>query len=319
VRALRKVLLTGASGYVGGRLIGHLQSAGWDVHGIVRDPAPTLGIEHTVCDLAFEEANGALAAACEGAESVIHLAGENEVVASAKPAEALASTVTATERVAEACARTEIRRLVYVSTVHVYGARISPGAELTEGMRVEPRAAYAISRLASEHVAAAMSGESYDLVTFRLTNSVGAPAHPAVNRWMLVANDLCREGALTGQLTLRSSGTQWRDFVSLSQVCSALALAADNGERPLPPGTYNLGSGRATTVRTLAELIQDAFERETGERPTLRAPDPEPDPPGPYHVSVERAARHGLRLARPLADAVAETVRFCLEHREELP
>ena len=312
-------MLTGASGYVGGRLIPRLQSAGWDVHGIVRDPAPALGIEHTVCDLASEAANGALAAACDGAEAVIHLAGENEVVASARPAEALASTVMATERVAEACARAGTRRLIYVSTVHVYGARISPGAELSEEMRAEPRSAYAISRLASEHVAAATSGQSYDLVTFRLTNSVGAPADPAVNRWMLVANDLCREGALTGRLTLRSSGTQWRDFVALSEVCSALVLAADGAAHALPPGTYNLASGRATTVRTLAELIQEAFERETGERPTLRAPDPEPNPPGPYHVSVERAARHGLRLAQRLADAVAETVRFCLEHREELP
>jgi hypothetical protein len=36
-------------------------------------------------------------------------------------------------------------------------------------------------------------------------------------------------------------------------------------------------------------------------------------------VSVERGAAHGLGVDVPLSDAVAETVRFCLDHKEELP
>lgn len=311
-------MLTGASGYIGGRLVGRLLDAGWDVHGVVREAAPRLGIEQTVCDLASEDAAAALSAACEGAETVVHLAGENEVIATRKPAEALASTVVATEKVSEACVQARVRRLLYLSTVHVYGSRIVPGVELVEDMRLEPRSAYAISRLASEHVAAALARDAYELVVFRLTNSVGAPDHPSVDRWMLVANDLCRQGAVTGDLRLKSSGTQWRDFVAVSEVCATIATAARASNPVLPAGTYNLGSARPTTVRALATMIQDAFQHETGRRPELHAPEPEPNPPGPYHVSVQRAARYGLRLQQPLAEPVAETVRFCLQHREEL-
>jgi hypothetical protein len=65
-------------------------------------------------------------------------------------------------------------------------------------------------------------------------------------------------------------------------------------------------------------MIQDTFERETGRRPPLQAPEPEVDPPGPYKVSMQRALSGGLRLDTPLQDAVTETVRFCLDHREEL-
>lgn len=313
---MSKVLITGAGGYVGGRLARRMAAAGWAVSGLVRDPAPGLDVPQITCDLAADEPAG-LEEAVAGAQAVVHLAGENELIAARRPAAALAATVVAAERVAEACAEAGVQRLVYLSTVHVYGERMIPGALLTEDLRPEPRSAYAISRLASEHVVAAMGHGAYELAVLRLTNSVGAPADPGVDRWSLVANDLCRQGAVTGSLALRSSGVQWRDFVDLGQVCGAITAAAEPGGA-VAPGTYNLGSGRPSTVRALAELVADAFALQTGRRPELTAPDPEPDPPGPYSVSVEKAARHGMRLDGPLRDAVQETVGFCLAHREEL-
>ena len=83
---------------------------------------------------------------------------------------------------------------------------MTPGAVLDEHLRAEPRSAYAISRLACEHALAAALGPDTELVVLRLTNSVGAPADAAVDRWSLVANDLARQGARDGTLTLRSHG-----------------------------------------------------------------------------------------------------------------
>jgi len=312
------VLVTGAAGYVGGRLIGTLREAGREVHAVVREPAARLDVAQTVCDLAVDPVE-LLVSACEGAEVIIHLAGENEVVASREPAAALAATVVATERLVEAAAQTGVKRLVYVSTVHVYGSRIREGATLTEDMRPEPRSSYAIARLASEHLAAMLTAASSELVVLRLSNAVGAPDHPTVDRWTLVANDLCRQGARLGRLELRSSGVQWRDFIALSDVVAILTAASRIEEPVVPPGTYNMGTGNPVTIRALAEMIQDAFERCSGRRPELHAPDPGPERPAPHRVCVQRAAEHGLRASRPLSAAVEETVRFCLEHREELP
>lgn len=309
-------VVTGAGGYVGSRLVGVLQDRGWVVRGIAREPVKWLQIEQIAYDLASDDASKLLPA-LEGADAVIHLAGESEVIAARDPAGSFATTTAATERIAQACVSMGIRRLVYMSTVHVYGERMVPGATLTEDLRPEPRSSYAISRLASEHIAAGAARGAFELVAFRLTNSLGAPHHANVDRWSLVANDLCRQGVVLGHLELRSSGTQWRDFVPLSAVCDAVAVAAAPGS-PLPPGTYNLGSGRPTTIRQLATMIQDEFERETGVRPELHAPDPEDDPPAAYHVSVEAAARFGVRPATPVEEAVAETVRFCLEQRKAL-
>jgi UDP-glucose 4-epimerase len=294
-----------------------LARAGFETHALVREPAPWLDGPQTVCDLCTVQREE-LAALCERATTIVHLAGENELLAATDPAAALGSTVVASERLAEACTVAGVRRLVYLSTVHVYGARITAGATLTEDMRPEPRSAYAISRLASEHVAATLAAGAFELVILRLTNSVGAPADASVDRWSLVANDLARQGALHGHLELRSAGVQWRDFVALTDVCAAIVASCEPNGGRLSPGTYNLGSGRPVTVLELAGLVQDAFAEQTGRRPDLHVPAPPPDPPGPYQVSVAELAEHGVSARRPLREAVEETVRFCLENRAQL-
>ena len=310
------VLVTGAGGYVGSGLVRTLEEEGWEVRALVRDPAPHLDGGQTVADLARDA--DAVAEACRGVDGVVHLAGENEVLAARDPVSALGGTVLGTERLVEAATSAGVGRIVYMSTVHVYGERIVDGATLTEDLRPEPRSAYAISRLTSEHLLATLRSAGCEVVVFRLTNSVGAPADPAIDRWTLVSNDLCRQGAVQGRLELRSSGVQWRDFVHLRDVHEIVAAACRTGGDRLPAGTYNLGSGSPLTVRELAGLVQDAFERQTGTRPELHAPEPGDERPDPYHVSVERAAAHGLRAQAPVTDAVDETVRFCIEHKEAL-
>jgi UDP-glucose 4-epimerase len=255
-----------------------------------------------------------LRAACDGIDAIVHLAGPNEVQAVADPDGTLGATVAGTRRLAMAAAEADVRRFVYVSTVHVYGAALADGAVVTEETLPAPRHPYALARLASEHVAAATPG--LDVVSLRLTNSVGAPAHPSVDRWTLVANDLCRQAALSGSLELKSSGVQWRDFIALSDVCRTIAQCLDPSS--IPAGTYNLGTGVPMTIRQLAGLVQDAFESRQGRRPELRAPEPSGPGPQPYIVSVARLNAFGCRPLVPVADAIGETAAFCLDHAGEL-
>src|SRR4051794_7470880 len=295
-------LVTGAAGYVGSGLVAVLERDGWEVRALVRRRVPYVGPRQVVGDLTRDPLDDVL----EGVDVVVHLAGDNERAERDH-------TAAGTENLLRALQGTNVRRVLYMSTVHVYGARITGGALLTEDMQPQPQHPYAASRLASER----MLGESgREVVVFRLTNSVGAPAHPAVERWSLVANDLARQGALSGLLELHTPGLQWRDFVPLRDVREMVAAAS--GPDAVPAGIYNIGSGQPRTVRDLAGLVQDAFEDLTGARPELHAPEADEDHPDAYRVSVEAAARHGLRAVTPLEEAVEETVRFCIENKKAL-
>jgi UDP-glucose 4-epimerase len=310
-----RVLLTGAGGYVGSRLAAALKpSPDVEVRALVRKPIGYVEADdQAVVDLLGD--GSGLIEACRDVDTIVHLASHNEVVSAAEPERTLSETLIATRRVAAAAVECGVRRIVYLSTVHAYGARMVPGAELAEDVAPAPRSDYAIARVASEYLLAAEAPD-VELVVFRLTNSVGAPTDPDVQRWTLVTNDLSRQAALTGTMRLLSSGAQWRDFIALSDVCNIVGAALQPGA--LAPGTYNLASGRSRTVRQLAVMVQDAFEAEGAPRPALEAPDLPPDPPGPYHVSTVKLAAQGLSAPVPLEEAVAEVVRFCLDHRDQL-
>lgn len=303
--------VTGAGGYVGGRLVGALVGTGRrPVRALVRTRRPWLDdladVDQVEIDLAGPA--GAVADALAGCEVVVHLAGANEVVAAEDPDRALAETITGTRHVAAA----GIERVVYLSTVHVYGASLAPRAHVDESTLPQPRHPYGIARLASEHLLAAAGAPT----VLRLTNGVGAPVDPRVDRWSLVVPDLCREAILMGTVTLKTPGLQWRDFLALTDACAAIIATVDG---TIPPGTWNVGAGRSVTIRQVAEQVRDAVERATGKRPELHAPSPGIGPgPEAYTIDVSKLSTAGFTPTSSLQAAIDETVRFCIEHKEQL-
>lgn len=311
------VLVTGAAGFLGSRLAVALASApDIEVRSLVRRAVGYLPSEgQVVGDLLDERSD--LNAVLAGIDTVVHLAGANEVAAREDPPRALKETVRAAERIRDAAAETGVNRVVFVSTVHVYGEAITEGAVLTEDTRPRPTSTYAAARLACEQLLEDASDTGLEVVVFRLTNSVGAPVAVAVDRWTLVANDLCRQATLANRIELVSDGAQWRDFVALSDVVNLIELAATRPE-VVPAGTYNVGSGLPMTIRQLAHLVQDVFADITGHRPRLVAPPPPSKPPCSYRVDVSRLGALRMPAFGAVRSAVVETGEFCMSHREEL-
>ena len=119
-----RAFVTGGTGFVGGHLCRKLRKRGDDVVALVRSPQKAgllreLGVEMVPGDLGDEEA---IRKAVVGCDAVFHVAAMYEVgiPESEKPA-MYDANVKGTERVLDAAAEAGVGKIVYVSTVGVFG------------------------------------------------------------------------------------------------------------------------------------------------------------------------------------------------------
>jgi len=119
-----KAFVTGATGFVGGRLAARLREHGDEVVALVRDPGKAGRLRDLGCKLVEGDlsSRAPLAAAMEGCDAVFHVAAiYRNGVPRSKRAELYAANVTGTENVLDAAVDAGVARVVYVSSNVAFG------------------------------------------------------------------------------------------------------------------------------------------------------------------------------------------------------
>jgi UDP-glucose 4-epimerase len=185
-----------------------------------------------------------------GQDAIIHLAAFTSVPESfIRAEECFEVNVHGTLNVLEAVKVGGNGRVVFASSSAVYAEK--PDAPKAETMCPEPASPYAVSKLEGEHLLEwyrKRCGLRY--VAFRYFNVYG-PRQAADSDYAAVIPKFIERSIRNETLTIYGDGYQTRDFVSIEDVVTANLRAVQETKS----GVYNVGTGTAISILSLAEQI----------------------------------------------------------------
>lgn len=260
----KRVLVTGADGFIGSHLVEALLDAGARVVAFTRSTSRhgTSQIELRNLREAAARLEGVLAGNLAQWETVsllesaapdviFHLAAEAYVPRSFdQPAEVFAVNGTGTLHVLEAARRLKnLERVVVTSSSEIYGTARDDGP-IDEDHALRPTSPYAASKVATDRLA-----YSY-WFTYGLPVSIIRPFNTYGPRHVYDVIPKFIRLALAGDdLTVHGTGEQCRDFTFVDDTVRGFLLM---GAHPAAVGeAVNFGSGKSHSIRRTAELIKE--------------------------------------------------------------
>jgi len=279
-----RVVVTGATGFIGTHLLTRLTEEGHEVTALVRQPAAIPGMrKHGITAVLGDVGDEAsVASAMTGAEIVFHLA--RAKAHGARPSEAFTVNVDGTRATARAAKRAGVSRFVYASSSTVYGSRSGFVSETTP---VRPDAAYARSKAGAESVVAAECGSAG--VIARITAVMGS----GCRSWIPLL-----KSAAAGTLRLAGDGSNQHHPADVSDIVDGLMrcgfTSAASGR------TYNLAGPEPLPISELRRIMTEAAADGPVEQPR---PYPAPLLTLYYHTGRILDSTVGIRL--PLNESVS--------------
>lgn len=244
-----RVLVTGATGFVGYAVAARLTECGHEVAGLSRSSAALPGkVERITGDLLSPET---VQPALADVDAVCHLAGLVRVRDSrADPLGYWRTNVGGTLAVLDglATAPGEPRRLVLASTCAVYGRPTRQ--PIDEASPLGPASPYGSSKLAADLAAADLAATGViGAVSLRAFNVAGGlPGHGDPDVTRLIPKILAVQRGDAPELVVNGDGSAVRDFVHVADMADAFTRALEACEPGRWTG-YNVGSDRRSTIR----------------------------------------------------------------------
>jgi dTDP-glucose 4,6-dehydratase len=260
----RRVLVTGAGGFIGSHLAELLARAGAKVRAFVRytsrgdhgwledaDPEAATAIEVFRGDLANPEA---VREAMRGCEVVFHLGALIPIPYSYRhPREFVTANVEGTLNVLEAARQGEQARIVHTSTSEVYGtAQTIP---IDERHRLHPQSPYAASKVAADQLALSFQRSfGTPVVVARPFNTYGPRQSARAVIPTIVTQALSRDVVKLG------ATSPTRDFLYVEDTARGIVRCAEADG--VEGAVINLGTGTEVSIGEIAERVMRLLGRD---------------------------------------------------------
>ena len=259
-----KVFVTGGTGFIGGHVVRQLRERGDDVVCLVRSPEKAGDLEALGATLVEGDLSDtdAIRRGLEGCDAAIHGAAVYKVgIPKSQRAAMHEANVTGTERVLDACIDAGVGRIVYISTVNVFGN--------TRGEIVDERyhrdvadgflSTYDETKFRSHEVALDRIAKGAPVVIVQPGGVYGPNDHSEVGNMI--------EQTRTGKLRMKAFPELGFTLVHVEDVAAGVLLALDKGELG---ESYVLGG----EITRMGELIDKVAALEGRKAPRLTLPAP---------------------------------------------
>jgi dTDP-glucose 4,6-dehydratase len=314
----KKVLVTGAGGFIGSHLTERLVEVGASVRALVHYNAlGTWGwldqsdfrndIEVIAGDVRDRDS---VAEAVQGTEYIFHLAALIAIPYSYQaPLSYVRTNIEGTLNVLQAARQMSVNQVVHTSTSEVYGtARYVP---IDENHPLQGQSPYAASKIGADKLAEAFHlSFQLPVVTVRPFNTFG----PRQSARAVIPTIITQ--CLNGHSVNLGNLHPTRDLNYVSDTVEGFLKAASVGNAV--GKTINLGSGQETSIKDLAELIAGLIGRSMDiqcDKQRIRPPNSEVD----RLLADNRLARKllGWKPSTSLEDGLKQTIEWVKAHLEQ--
>ncbi|HBB68200.1 MAG: hypothetical protein A2X28_11330 [Elusimicrobia bacterium GWA2_56_46] len=250
---MKRVILTGAAGFVGANLAHRLLREGHEVHLLVRPGGDRWRLGGIGSHVVFHEASlgdrrklSEIVSAAKP-EWIFHLAAHGAYSWQTDAARMVETNVTGTINLLEVCLERGFEAFINTGSSSEYGFKDHPPSERDW---LEPNSCYAVTKAAGTQYCryAARRGNAH-VVTLRLYSVYGPYEAPGRLIPALVLN------GFKGALPPLAAPEVARDYVYVDDVCDAYLLAASRRETERG-AVYNVGTGTQTTLREAVEIAR---------------------------------------------------------------
>lgn len=270
-----KVLVTGASGHVGGAIAAHLIQNGWEVVGLSRQASSVAGLVGQIqADLRAPSFVEEVTTAVPACDAIVHTAAALDK----DPAAAAISLTNCLgmQHMLALAQRWRVKGFVYTSSVPVIG--MPQSLPVTEDHPVNPPTAYHASKVYGEYLLGVARRDGLSGAILRLTSPVG-PGMPS-SRIFSVFVTRARANA---PLSLMGRGTRRQNYVDVRDV----AMAVEQCLRQRVDGLFNIAG--ASSISNY-ELAQACVETLVSSSPITFTGQADPEEGIAWEVSIARAA-----------------------------
>jgi nucleoside-diphosphate-sugar epimerase len=242
-----KVFVTGGTGFIGGAVVRQLRARGDDVVALVRNPAKGAALEELGCTLVPGDLGDerAIRSGLEGCDAAIHAAAVYEVGIPASERKSMReANVGGTERVLGAALEAGVGKVVYVSTVGVFGNTHGRVVDETyENPADAFTSEYEKTKWEAHRVAKRLIGEGLPGVIVQPGGVYGPGDESATGRLL--------DQFLEGKMPLIPFPDLGICLTHVDDIATGILLGLDKGE----PGEAYVISGPVTTVREAIEVV----------------------------------------------------------------